>query len=94
MHWAQSCAALQAQAMYSSPGGRFSVYEVSYVTQRGTRRYYVGCSDHVDERGELELKKGPKQPDWVKPWAGQWQFSVLRRGLTELGNPTKLKPTT
>ena len=80
--------------MYSSPGGRFSVYEVSYVTQRGTRRYYVGCSDHVDERGELELKKGPKQPDWVKPWAGQWQFSVLRRGLTELGNPTKLKPTT
>ena len=48
----------------------------------------------MDERGELELKKGPKQPDWVKPWAGQWQFSVLRRGLTELGNPTKLKPTT
>jgi hypothetical protein len=63
---------------------QYSVYEADFVTQRGTKRYYIGCTQNVWKR-ESELQFGPRQPAWLQAGTGHFHFHVLKAGLPSRG---------
>ena len=59
----------------------YTVYEASFLTQRGSRRFSLGCTANPLAR-EFELQaKGPRLPAYLKAGTEQFKFRLLVEGL-------------
>ena len=62
----------------------YLVYAVSFVTSRGTKRCYIGCTSSLDVRRHWHEKRPPA---WMRAAGKQatFQYEVLEEGLSNKG---------
>ena len=54
----------------------YQVYEASFETDCGTRRWYIGITTDV-ERRQVDLQHGGRQPAWLRAGCHAFSFRTL-----------------